>query len=41
MPILLGAAYLVGLAAVGSLAYIAGKNKGDRDRDAEGANVPK
>jgi hypothetical protein len=41
MPLLIGAAYLVGVAAFGSLAYYAGLKKGDRDRDREGANVPK
>lgn len=31
MPLLIGAAYLVGLFGVGSLAYYAGKKKAERE----------
>lgn len=37
MALLLGIGYLAALAGVGSLAYYAGKKKGDADRDKEGA----
>jgi hypothetical protein len=35
MAVLLGAAYMAALAGLGALAYVAGKRKGERDRDKE------